>query len=78
LERDANNLDFGLKLGNALRTPEEAIDLAGVDRDTATSLLTVRHLAGDAGMTAAVADEALRRWRDADKQSLGWLRDAAA
>ena len=43
--------DDGLKLGHALRTPQEAIDLAAVDRDTATSLLTARHLAGDAETT---------------------------
>ena len=55
--------DDGLKLGHSLRTSEEAIDLAAVDRDTATSLLTVRHLAGDARLTADVADEALRRGR---------------
>jgi len=70
--------DDGLKLGHALRTPQEAIDLAAVDRDTATSLLTARHLAGDAETTAAVTDEVLAVWRSADRRSLTWLRDAAA
>ena len=39
--------DEGLKLGHAVRTAREALALAADDLDTATSLLQVRHLAGD-------------------------------
>ena len=39
--------DEGLKLGHAVRTAREALALAADDLDTATSLLQVRHVAGD-------------------------------
>ena len=51
--------DEGVKLGHAVRTPDEALDLAGEDLDTATSLLSIRHLAGDRTLTDAVATDAL-------------------
>ena len=41
--------DTKLKLGHAVRTVKEALRLAADDLDTATSYLTLRHLAGDAG-----------------------------
>ena len=43
--------DEGLKLGHAVRTTREALTLAADDLDTATSLLQIRHLAGDADLT---------------------------
>ena len=55
--------DEGLKLGHSVRTVAEALALAGEDLDTATSLLTVRHLAGDAELTGELATAALDRWR---------------
>jgi [protein-PII] uridylyltransferase len=62
--------DAKLKLGHAVRTPREALQLAAVDLDTATSFLDARHLAGDADLTAAVADGAATQWcRHADS----WL-----
>ena len=39
-----------------VRTPKEALALAADDLDTATSLVTVRHLAGDPALTADLAD----------------------
>src|SRR5690606_17750803 len=47
--------DEGLKVGHAVRTPKEALQLAASDLDTATSLLTVRHLAGSTGLTEQLA-----------------------
>ncbi|HWJ99045.1 MAG TPA: nucleotidyltransferase domain-containing protein, partial [Acidimicrobiales bacterium] len=44
--------DEGLKLGHSVRTVKEALDLSAEDLDTATSLLTIRHLAGESGLTA--------------------------
>jgi [protein-PII] uridylyltransferase len=62
--------DAKLKLGHAVRTVKEALRLAGTDLDTATSLLSARHVAGDPRLTAALADGATAQWR---KRSKGWL-----
>ena len=51
--------DEGLKLGHAVRTAREALALAADDLDTATSLLQVRHLAGDEDLTDDLARRAL-------------------
>ncbi len=65
--------DEGVKLGHAVRTPKEALALAADDLDTATSLLTVRHLAGDRALTEALADRALQQWQKRAKRWLGEL-----
>ena len=62
--------DEGLKLGHAVRTPKEALALAGDDLDTATSLLQVRHLAGDEDLTDDLARRALEQWQ---KRAKRWL-----
>jgi [protein-PII] uridylyltransferase len=62
--------DAKLKLGHAVRTVKEALRLAADDMDTATSFLTVRHLAGDARLTSELADGAAARWR---RRSRFWL-----
>lgn len=67
--------DTKLKLGHAVRTPKEALKLAAEDLDTATSLLTVRHLAGDAALAARLADDARKQWR---KKASAWLEHLAA
>ena len=41
--------------GHSVRTTKEALSLASDDLDTATSLLTTRHLAGDTALTAELA-----------------------
>jgi len=64
--------DRGLKLGHAVRTTREALTLAADDLDTATSLLQVRHLAGDADLTDDLAGRALEQWQ---KRSKRWLGD---
>jgi [protein-PII] uridylyltransferase len=68
--------DAGLKLGHAVRTVKEAIGLAADDLDTATSLLAVRHLAGDPALTGDLADQALRLWQKRSKRFLGELDDS--
>ena len=65
--------DAKLKLGHAVRTVKEALRLAADDLETATSLLTVRHLAGDPELTASLADGARARWRRKSKAWLGRL-----
>jgi len=64
--------DEGLKLGHAVRTVKDALALAADDLDTATSLLSSRHLAGDAGLTAELADKSAALWR---KRSKRWLAE---
>ncbi len=51
--------DEGLKLGHAVRTVDEALDLASGDLDTATSLLALRHVAGDPALSHHLAERAL-------------------
>ncbi len=67
--------DTGLKLGHAVRTVKEALALAADDLDTATSLLSCRHLAGDPALTDELAAAALALWR---KRSKRWLAELAA
>lgn len=66
--------DEGLKLGHAVRTTREAMALAGDDLDTATSLLQVRHVAGDRALTDDLGARALAQWQ---KKSKRWLEDMA-
>ncbi len=62
--------DAKLKLGHAVRSVKEALRLASGDLDTATALLSVRHVAGDPALTASLADGARAQWR---KRSRSWL-----
>jgi [protein-PII] uridylyltransferase len=62
--------DQGVKLGHSVRTVKEALALAADDLDTATSLLDVRHLAGDRSLTDELAAKAELQWR---KRSKRWL-----
>lgn len=62
--------DQGLKLGHAVRTVKDAMVLAADDLDTATSLLDVRHLAGDPALTDELAAKAELQWR---KRAKRWL-----
>src|SRR4051794_6593849 len=67
--------DTKLKLGHGVRTVKEASRLAAEDLDTATSLLDVRHLAGDQRLTAELRREGLRRWQDRARVWLGALSE---
>jgi [protein-PII] uridylyltransferase len=70
--------DEGLKLGHSVRTIKEALDLADEDLDTATSLLTTRHLAGTEELTSTLAAAAVAQWSKRSKRFLTMLRDSAA
>jgi len=65
--------DQGIKLGHALRSIKESLALATADLDTATSLLTCRHIAGDRELTAAMEQAARRQWTDHAARWLGVL-----
>jgi [protein-PII] uridylyltransferase len=66
--------DQGLKLGHSVRTVKEALALAADDLDTATSLLEVRHLAGDRALADQLAGKARLQWR---KRAKRWLSTMA-
>ena len=62
--------DEGMKLGHSVCTVREALTLADSDLDSATALLSARHLAGDASLTADLASRALRQWEQRSKRGL--------
>ena len=62
--------DEGLKLGHAVRTTREALALAADDLDTATSLLQVRHVAGDVHLTDDLARRAIDQWQKRSKRGM--------
>lgn len=66
--------DEGLKLGHSVRTIKEALSLAASDLDTATSLLDVRHLAGDPALTTQLTQQALALWQ---KRNRRWLAEVS-
>ncbi len=56
--------DQGERLGHSVRTIDETIDLASSDLDTATSLLSCRHIAGSAQLAEDMSSLALAQWRN--------------
>ena len=56
--------DSGMKLGHAVRTIDEALDLASEDLDTATSLLEMRCLGGSEKLVDELGKKALSQWRE--------------
>jgi [protein-PII] uridylyltransferase len=67
--------DAGLKLGHAVRTPKQALSLAGEDLETATAALSTRLVAGDAALAQGLADAALGQWR---KRAGRWSSELSA
>ena len=66
--------DQGLKLGQSVSTIKEALSLADEDLDTATALLSARHVAGDASLSAQLAVGAGAQW---ERRSKRWLTQLA-
>lgn len=66
--------DAGLTVGHSVRTIREALALAHSDLDTATSLLSVRHLAGDTALSNELAERSLGQWQKGAKRWLEMLR----
>ncbi len=60
----------GLKLGHAVRTVSETLQLGAQDLDTATSLLSARHLAGDPNLAERLAGSAREQW---SRRARDWL-----
>jgi [protein-PII] uridylyltransferase len=67
--------DQGLKLGHSVRTVDEALALAKDDLDTATALLTTRHLAGDEALARTLGERALGQWRTGAKRAIQELAE---
>ncbi|CAN5441387.1 [protein-PII] uridylyltransferase [soil metagenome] len=65
--------DAGLKLGHAVRTTRDTLSLASEDLETATALLSARHIAGDESLTSDLAEKAKSNWRKRGKKWLGEL-----
>jgi [protein-PII] uridylyltransferase len=70
--------DAGLKLGHAVRSIRDTLSLAGENLDTATSLLDVRHLAGDAELSSKLAERARTQWQKRAKRWLAELAESTA
>jgi [protein-PII] uridylyltransferase len=67
--------DAGLHLGHSVCTVREAAGLAADDLDTATALLSARHVAGDARVAADLAESGQAQWQRKAKK---WLTELAA
>ena len=65
--------DTGLTLGHSVRTVRQTLALARSELDTATSLLSARHLAGDRSLTDDLRARALAQWQKGAKRSLDQL-----
>ncbi len=67
--------DEGLKLGHAVRSVRDTLALASDDLETATALLSARHLAGDADLTGELAEKARMNWQ---RKGRKWLEVLSA
>jgi [protein-PII] uridylyltransferase len=67
--------DAGLKLGHAVRSVDDTIELAKTDLDTATALLTARFVAGDVKLGAEVVEQGATTFRRRRKK---WLSELQA
>jgi [protein-PII] uridylyltransferase len=62
--------DAGVKLGHAVRTPKETIQLCSTDLDTATALVTARVIAGNQKLGNELIRDASSSWKKNGRQ---WL-----
>jgi len=65
--------DAGWHLGHSVCTVRAALRLASDDLDTATALLSARHVAGDASLTDELASRARTQWQQAGRRWLAAL-----
>jgi [protein-PII] uridylyltransferase len=66
--------DRGVKLGHGVFTIRQAVKASTTELERATSLIDLRHVAGDAALTAALADGVAQVWR---KRGARLLRELA-
>ncbi len=67
--------DAGLRLGHAVRSLDEHTNLAKTDLDTATAMLTARHIAGDAKLGREVVESGRSGFSKRRKRWLTELRE---
>ncbi|WP_235495053.1 [protein-PII] uridylyltransferase [Geodermatophilus sp. Leaf369] len=67
--------DAGHKLDHSVRTVAEAVQVAGTDVKAGLGLLDVRHVAGDAELSARLRTATLAGWRQHAARLLPELRD---
>ena len=67
--------DQGEKLGHAVRTIDETLELSAEDLDTATALLSCRHIAGSKKLSEDLFSLALAQWKN---NARSWLPRLAA
>lgn len=63
--------DAGMKLGHAVRTPKETIEMCQSDLDTATAHVTARFIAGDKELADEVLGAVRKQWQNKGQE---WLR----
>src|SRR5439155_10047997 len=65
--------DAGFSLGHSVRTVRQTLHLASADLDTATSLLSVRHIGGDDSLSIDLSARAMEQWQKGAKRWLARL-----
>ncbi|HEV7203209.1 MAG TPA: [protein-PII] uridylyltransferase [Jatrophihabitans sp.] len=66
--------DSGISLDHSVRTPDQALAVAKDDLKALLGLLDIRHIAGDAGLTARVRGSVLDTWRATAAKRLPEMR----
>ncbi|HHU67302.1 HD domain-containing protein, partial [Corynebacterium sp.] len=69
--------DSGWRIDHAVRTPAECAGMMNADSTAALAMLEMRHLAGDAELTARTRELVLREWRVEIHRNFDALVDAA-
>ncbi|MEZ5238655.1 MAG: HD domain-containing protein [Microthrixaceae bacterium] len=67
--------DEGLKLGHSVRTVRETLSLASSDLETATALLSARHICGAEELTLRLRERARANWV---KRGRRWVEELSA
>jgi [protein-PII] uridylyltransferase len=69
--------DAGLGLDHSVRTPDQAIAVAGADLKAMLGMLDARHLAGDAALTGLLREQLIGGWRRSAPSRLAELQELA-
>jgi [protein-PII] uridylyltransferase len=69
--------DSGIALDHSVRTVEQTVDVARGDLKAALGLLDVRHVAGDADLTATLRTKVLEAWRRDARRRLPDVQSAS-
>jgi len=67
--------DSKIGLDHSVRTPDEAVAVAKNDLKAMLGLLDIRHVVGDAGLTARVRERIIEAWRAGAEKRIAELRE---